>query len=132
MSSWLKKGKENKLVIVGFEQSFGHYHGVSMKLGVNLLKLRQSGQVVFYDGLKQIPSLLEQNLEELKFVNSLYEDIAKLVTENTLIVIDQVAILSSLGLSVRSTYSTLVGIDVNAWSNIVFDRGLWRNAINRV
>ena len=104
MSTWLKKGKETKLVIVGLEQSFGHYHGVSLKLGLNLLKLKQSGQVIFYEGLKQIPSLLEQNLEELQFVKRLYEDIAKLVTDNCLIVIDQVSILSFLGLSTRSIY----------------------------
>ena len=74
-----------------------------MKLGVNLLKLKQSGQVIFYEGLKQIPALLEQNLEELQFVKHLYEDIAELVTDNTLLVIDQVSILSCLGFILHET-----------------------------
>ena len=55
ISRWLKTGQ--KVVIVGLEHSFGHYHSVGIKLGYNLLKLRENGQVVFYEGLKKILDL---------------------------------------------------------------------------
>ena len=86
------------------EQSFGHYHGVSMKMGTNLLKLRQSGQLVFYEGLKELPELLSSEPEELSLVKSLYEKISSLVQEDTLLVVDQIFILSCLGLSQRAIY----------------------------
>ena len=61
------------------EQSFGHYHGVSMKMGTNLLKLRQSGQLVFYEGLKELPELLSSEPEEVSLVRTLYQKISSLL-----------------------------------------------------
>ena len=89
---------------MGLEQSFGHYHGVSMKMGTNLLKLRQSGQVVFYEGLKELTELMRSDTEELSLVQTLYQKICCLVREDTLLVVDQVLMLSCLGLSDRSVY----------------------------
>ena len=91
-------------MIVGFEQSFGHYHGLSMKMGTNLLKLRQSGQVVFYEGLKELSELLRSELEELSLVRTLYQKISGLLQEDSLLVVDQLFMLSCLGLSERSVY----------------------------
>jgi len=110
ISRWLKNG--HKVLIVGVEQSFGHYHSVGIKLGYNLLKLKESGQVVFYEGLKKILDLSfaesshlqvdEPNLNSLK---CLYQEIFSLVTDNTLVVIDQVSILSCMGFTPHSIYA---------------------------
>ena len=89
---------------MGLEQSFGHYHGVAMKMGTNLVKLRQSGRVVFYEGLKELPELLSSEPDEVSLVKTLYEKITCLVVEDTLVVVDQIFILSCLGLSQRSLY----------------------------
>ena len=89
---------------MGLEQSFGHYHGVAMKMGTNLLKLRQSGRVVFYEGLKELPELLSSEPDEVSLVKTLYEKMRCLVVEDTLVVVDQIFILSCLGLSQRSLY----------------------------
>jgi len=110
ISRWLKNG--HKVLIVGLEQSFGHYHSVGIKLGYNLLKLKESGQVIFYEGLKKILDsnfaesshfqVDEPGLNSLKF---LYQEICSLVTENTLVVIDQVSILSCMGFTPHSIYT---------------------------
>jgi len=104
ISAWLKNKENNKVLIIGLEQSFGHYHGVSLKMGNNLLKLRQSGRVVFYEGLKDLAELLESDLEEVSVVKTLYQRISGLMKEDTLVVVDQVFMLSCLGLSTRSVY----------------------------
>ena len=89
---------------MGLEQSFGHYHGVSMKMGTNLLKLRQSGQVVFYEGLKELTELLRSEPEELAVVRTLYQNISCLLQEDSLLLVDQIFMLSCLGLTERSIY----------------------------
>ena len=40
------------ILIIAFEQTIGHFHGVGMKLGYDLLKLQKKGQAIFYDVLK--------------------------------------------------------------------------------
>ena len=89
---------------MGLEQSFGHYHGVSMKMGTNLLKLRQSGQVVFYEGLKDLSELLSSEPDEVSLVRTLYQKISCLLEADSLLVVDQMFMLSCLGLSERSLY----------------------------
>ena len=74
----------------GIEHSFGHYHGVAMKLGLNLLKLKQSGRVMFYEGLKKIPELLEDTDDDLEIMKKIYDEVVKMVGDNTLVIVDQV------------------------------------------
>ena len=40
------------ILIIAFEQTIGHFHGVGMKLGYDLLKLQKKGQAIFVDALK--------------------------------------------------------------------------------
>ena len=75
-----------------------------MKLGNNLLKLRQSGQVVFFEGLKIVAELLESHPSEDSLVKNLYEKLSGLVDEDSLVVVDQLFMLTCLGLSDRSVY----------------------------
>ena len=104
MSDWIRKDPANKVVIVGLEHTFGHYFGVanSVKTGNNLLKLREAGTVKFWDGLKILPQLLEEEEEdEMGLVKRIYSDILTLVEENTLVMVDQISMLSCLGLGDR-------------------------------
>ena len=111
ISRWLKSG--HKVVIVGLEHSFGHYHSVGIKLGYNLLKLRESGQVVFYEGLKKILDLsltdsttfLLSNDHGISSLKALYQEISSLVSDNTLVVLDQVSVLTCLGFTTHSIYT---------------------------
>ena len=103
MSDWIRKDPANKVVIVGLEHTFGHYFGVanSVKTGNNLLKLREAGTVKFWDGLKNLPKLLEEEDDEIDLVKRIYSDIVTLVEENTLVIVDQISMLSCLGLGDR-------------------------------
>ena len=103
MSDWIRRDPDNKVVIVGLEHTFGHYFGVanSVKTGNNLLKLRQAGTVKFWDGLKILPGLLEEEEDEMVIVKRIYSDVMTLVEENTLVIVDQISMLSCLGLGDR-------------------------------
>lgn len=104
ISDWIRRDPTNKVVIVGLEHTFGHYFGVanSVKTGNNLLKLRQEGTVKFWDGLKIMPGLLEEEEEdEMVIVKRIYTDVVTLVEENTLVIVDQISMLSCLGFSDR-------------------------------
>ena len=103
MSDWIRKDPANKVVIVGLEHTFGHYFGAanSVKTGNNLLKLREAGTVKFWDGLKNLPKLLEEEDDEIDLVKRIYSDIVTLVEENTLVIVDQISMLSCLGLGDR-------------------------------
>ena len=43
---------KRKVVFVGLEQSLGHYQAVAVKNGINLHKARDTGQLVFVEGVK--------------------------------------------------------------------------------
>ena len=103
ISDWISKAATNSVVIVGLEHTFGHYAGLanSVKTGHNLLKLRQSGRVKFWEGLKILPSLLEDEEDEMALVKRIYSDILSMMEENTLVIMDQISMLSCLGLSDR-------------------------------
>ena len=103
MSEWIRRDPANKVVIVGLEHTFGHYFGVanSVKTGNNLLKLRQSGTLKFWDGLKILLGLLEEEEDEMVMVKRIYSDVMTLVEENTLVIVDQISMLSCLGLGGR-------------------------------
>jgi len=96
--------RQMKVVLVGLDQTFGHYHSVGMKLGYNLHKLREEGSVVFVDGTKMIlPSVLgvetifspERGLEEF------FLAVSKLLSDNCILIIDNISVLSALGFSSR-------------------------------
>merc|ERR1719234_2589412 len=98
ISRAIKKGQ--KLLLVGLEQSFGHFHSVGLKLGFNLLKLREQKSVLFYEGLKRALELglscsgplsgaggdLDRNLEDNNSLEELYKE-----------VVDNLSILHCLG-----------------------------------
>ena len=75
-----------------------------MKMGTNLLKLRQSGQVVFFEGMKLLAELMESDSAEVSLVQNLYRQISGLLEEDCLLVVDQLFMLTCLGISDRSTY----------------------------
>lgn len=103
ISDWIRRDPTNKVVIVGLEHTFGHYFGVanSVKTGNNLLKLRQEGTVKFWDGLKIMPGLLEEEEDEMVIVKRIYTDVVTLMEENALVIVDQISMLSCLGFSDR-------------------------------
>ena len=92
------------MMIIGLENSFGHFHGVGVKLGLNLLQLRQSGRIVFYEGLKKLPQLFEESEDDEELVKSIFSEVQRDVGDNTLVIVDQVSILSSLGVRDKYVY----------------------------
>ena len=42
------------VVLVGMDQTLGHYHGVGLKLGVDIIKRQKVGCFVFVDLLKAV------------------------------------------------------------------------------
>ena len=106
ISSWLARADTSRVVIVGLEHTFGHYHGVAAaRAGPNLLKLRQAGRVVFYEGLRLLPALLETEAgDEATLVRALHRDLGQLAAAGSLVVLDQVSVLRCLGLSAGSVY----------------------------
>ena len=78
---------------------------MGVKLGLNLLKLRQTGRVTFYDGLKLIPKLFEESESDIEIVKKIYDDIKAVVSEDTLIMVDQVSLLLHLGIDTKNVYA---------------------------
>ena len=42
------------ILIIALEQTIGHFHGVGVKLGYDILKLQKKGQLIFFDALKDV------------------------------------------------------------------------------
>ena len=118
ISRAIKKGQ--KLLLVGLEQSFGHFHSVGLKLGFNLHKLREQKSVSFYEGLKRAMELglsssgplsggggdLVNNLEN----NSLEELCKEVVAASAscqMVVIDNLSILHCLGHTPAAVFAFL-------------------------
>lgn len=115
ISRAVKKGQ--KLLLVGLEQSFGHFHSIGLKLGFNLLKLREQKSVLFYEGLKRAMELglsssgplsgggdsdnLEGSLEEL------YKEVVSASHSCQMVVIDNLSILHCLGHSPAAVFAFL-------------------------
>lgn len=117
LSHGLKSGKN--VLFLGLEQSFGHYHVAGMKLGNNLQKARESGQVVFIEGLKMIGEAYSKEKaedgQEFNFLSSDVEEPLKNLfirvrkdaeallnrgsNKELLIIVDKLSILGTLGLS---------------------------------
>ena len=111
--------KSQKLLLVGLEQSFGHFHSVGLKLGFNLLKLREQKSVLFYEGLKRamelglsssgplsgaggdLDNLEDNSLEEL------YKEVVAASASCQMVVIDNLSILHCLGHTPAAVFAFL-------------------------
>jgi len=97
----------DKVVLVGLDQSFGHYHGVAMKVGggLNLHKLREQKKLVFIDVMS---TMLQDVLDDSpaknpdKSLEGLCQQILDAASEPCFLIIDHLSILSHLGYSTRS------------------------------
>ena len=58
------------LQIIAFEHTLGHYHAVSLKTGENLLKRKESGEVVFFEALKEVGRGYSGKGGQMSFLNS--------------------------------------------------------------
>eukprot|EP00088_Acartia_fossae_P019373 TRINITY_DN21306_c0_g1_i1.p1 TRINITY_DN21306_c0_g1~~TRINITY_DN21306_c0_g1_i1.p1 ORF type:complete len:238 (-),score=22.97 TRINITY_DN21306_c0_g1_i1:200-913(-) len=96
---------DKKVVVMGFENSFGHYHSVASKLGLNLIKAKESGSFQYIDGAAKIlNSVLElsNTLRPSSGLEELYNEIISVLTSpGTLLIIDNISILQCLGFSHR-------------------------------
>ena len=45
---------------------------------------------MFYEGLKKIPELLEDTDDDLGIMKKIYDEVVKMVGDNTLVIVDQV------------------------------------------
>ena len=115
------------VLILSFEQTIGHFHGVGMKLGYDLIKLQKKGQLIFYDGLKSAHDsyLKDQNESDVcdiinlcsessgsltKLLNAIEEKTNKF--ENTslpvVIIIENISSFLTLGIKLACVINFLV------------------------
>jgi len=112
--------KNQKLLLVGLEQSFGHFHSVGLKLGFNLLKLREQKSVLFYEGLKRAMELglsssgplsggdSSDILEDNNSLEKLYNEVVAASSANCqMVVIDNLSILHCLGHNPAAVFAFL-------------------------
>ena len=102
-----------KVVFVGLEQSLGHYSAVALKNGINLHKFRDTGQLVFIEGLKNYAdAYLGDAGDGFDFVarprdrevlKQLYKRVEQEVNKagpgcaSTTVIVDKLSVLLSLG-----------------------------------
>ncbi|XP_062841711.1 elongator complex protein 6 [Trichomycterus rosablanca] len=112
-----------KVCFLGLVQSFSHYSAVGQKLGVNLVQAKEKGQLVFLEALKASPAVLlnestgdqSRPLDYLRGapteLRSLYEYVSSSLSQckaegeswsPPVLIIDDLSVLLSLGLSVRA------------------------------
>ena len=115
------------VLILSFEQTIGHFHGVGMKLGYDLIKLQKKGQVIFYDGLKSahdsylngqnesdvcdIINLCSESSGSLtKLLNAIEEETKKFENNSApvVIIIDNISSFLSLGIKLACVINFLV------------------------
>ena len=122
---------KRKVIFVGLEQSLGHYQAVAVKYGINLHKTRDTGQLVFLEGVKSYADAYLDNHAEDGFdfmarprerdvMRTLFKQIEAEVTKATAsdccgatVIVDKLSVLLSLGVPATSVvmfarYSTLV------------------------
>lgn len=95
---------DRSILFLGLEQSLGHYHSVSLKLGRNLLKSRSAGQVMFLEVLKEFAATYREGLLS---VDRLQQKVRAGVEEllnarpgkGLMIIIDKLSLLQSYGLT---------------------------------
>ena len=98
--------KSQKLVIViGLEQTIGHFHAIGLKLGVNFLKSKEKGEVKFISVLSDLATKYaenEINEEYLKSLAKQCEDVMKESKSNQpqkeiVLIIDKLTLFNTLG-----------------------------------
>ncbi|XP_002737485.1 elongator complex protein 6-like [Saccoglossus kowalevskii] len=121
ISLFLKGG--HKVCLVSLSQSFSHYNAVGQKLGVNLSLAKEKNQLVFIDGLQcslQLFASSDDSMQNNPLVcirdskttlQPLYEMVRNAVCNSdgkvetpVLLLIDDLSILLSLGISLISVY----------------------------
>ena len=108
LSKEIKAG--NSVVFLGLEQSIGHYHAVGMKSGVNLLKSRESGQIIFVEALKQLSDAYIDGFDTLldRIAGEVFEALTDIVAKRpgikVTVIIDKLTLLLSLGFSTRDVF----------------------------
>merc|ERR1712126_149561 len=97
---------------MGMDQTLGHYHGVGLKLGVDLLKRQKNGSFIFHDLLKEVSSQYTDSTAQkkpthhTKSVGWLCETIRQKSLEfadtskSITLIFDKLTLLTSLGVSV--------------------------------
>ena len=115
ISNAVKKGQ--KMLLVGLEQSFGHFHSVGLKLGFNLHKLREQKSIFFYEGLKRVLELgLNSsgplsagggNSNNLNSLEELYKEVVAAASSSQIVVVDNLSILHCLGHSPAAVFAFL-------------------------
>jgi len=95
--------QSSNVTLVGLENTFGHYNGVSSKFGINMTKSREAGQINFIDGLKLVSENVNDDgvVDTLPLLNSIISQVKQCVKENTVLIIDKISLLHSLGLTNR-------------------------------
>ena len=107
---------KRKVVFVGLEQSLVHYQAVAVKNGVNLHKARDTGQLVFVEGVKSYAdAYLDNHAKDDCFdfmarprqrdvMKTLFKQIEQEVTKatassecGTTVIVDKQSVLLSLG-----------------------------------
>ena len=114
ISRAVKKGQ--KLLLVGLEQSFGHFHSVGLKLGFNLHKLREQKSVLFYEGLKRAMELgLSSSgplsgvgdLDSLDSLKQVHKEVVAASASCQMVVVDNISILHCLGHTPAAVFAFL-------------------------
>jgi len=93
-----------KVVIFGLDHSLGHYHLVGMKLGINIMKAKESGSLHHIDGSTMILNsalLQEKALRPELGLQQIYTDIVEHLCTGSILIIDNLSILTCLGFSDR-------------------------------
>jgi len=93
-----------KVVLIGIDQSFGHFHSVGLKLGYNLFKLKGEKRVEFLEGSKRILQSVigsETIFRPETGLHELYKEICQLVTPDCFLVVDNLSVITNLGFSQR-------------------------------
>ena len=115
LSHGLKSGKS--VLFLGLEQSLGHYHAVGMKLGVNVQKAKESGQLIFFEGLKMIGEAYGGQDSAFNFISGPCQDPLKRLCleirdhvqkhsqdhpgKEMMIILDKLSLFQTLGVSVH-------------------------------
>ena len=119
----------SNILIIAFEQTFGHFHGVGMKLGYDLLKLQKKGQIIFYDVLKNAhisylndetyspnADIFDFHSKETKTLSNIFNIIKQKInqfldkTRPLFLIIDKLSVFLSLGVKLPAVVNFLLSV----------------------
>ena len=87
-----------------------------LKIGNNLFKLKESGNVTYIEAFSKIASLIDAN--ELSsydvVIEHLLEDIKKEMSENAFVILDKISLFYNLGMPTKSTMKLIREIQKHA------------------